>query len=57
MTWDETNEELEQIKKQFVVLHETSEKNWSIEQKNLARHLRERCVMLQSIRYKLIGMK
>jgi hypothetical protein len=52
-TWEETEEELRKIQEAFVSLHNTGEKNWSIEEKQRAYRLRKRCVELGEYRYKI----
>ena len=52
-TWDETNDDLEQIKKGFVALHDIGEKNWEIHHRDLAVRLRKRCIALGEYRYRL----
>jgi hypothetical protein len=51
--WESTNEELTQIRKSFISLHEIGEKNWTPEQKEQVRQLRRRCVELAEYRYSL----
>lgn len=53
-TWEETNEDLQKIQQAFVTLHNTGEKNWTSQEKELAKHLRKRCVQLAEYRYSLL---
>jgi len=57
MTWEETTEELSQIQQAFVSLHNTGEKNWTPEERQLAYQLRKRCVELGEYRYSLLRKK
>ncbi len=56
-TWEETEEDLIKIQKAFVSLHNTGEKNWNKEEKELAHNLRKRCVQLGEHRYSLLRKK
>jgi hypothetical protein len=53
-TWDETEQDLIKIQRAFVALHNTGEKNWTSQEKELAKHLRKRCVELAEYRYSLL---
>ena len=55
MTWEETEIQLDAIRKKFVILHEIGEKNFTDAQKDEIRKLRESCVELGKIRYSLVG--
>jgi hypothetical protein len=55
--WEETEKDLQKIQRAFVTLHNTGEKNWSSEEKELANNLRKRCVKLGEYRYSLLRKK
>lgn len=52
--WDKTSRELQYIKSQFIMLHNTLEKNWNEQEQLLAKILRARCIELQALRYSLL---
>ena len=54
MTWEETEQELEKIRRVFVALHKRPEKDWEIHEKDAARILRNRCRELGQKRYSLL---
>lgn len=56
LTWEQTEEELKSINKEFIRLHEIGEKNWSIEDRQEVYALRKRCVELGEYRYKIASI-
>jgi hypothetical protein len=53
LTWEQTEEELKSINKEFIRLHEIGEKNWTPENRQEVYTLRKRCVELGEYRYKI----
>lgn len=56
-TWEETEQELENVRKVFIHLHDIGEKNWSAGEKATALKMRLRCKDLAEHRYKLVKQK
>lgn len=53
-TWEETNQEIEYIKRRFVEMHDIGEKNWNEHQRAYVVYLRSRCRELSQIRYDIL---